>query len=986
MHRIEQFRPPPTPPPTHTACCVAPVDFAIVSHNTRTTFSGLRNRNFNITSKYASLRRLLQKHDITCLQETHGQADLTDAIRHNFPDHTFITNFGPDEVTGGTAIAIRSTFLHYFTHYTHHIMAEGRIHVVTLHHPVYALTVANIHLAPSWLLHETKAHLRRLRTYLDTLTYHHKIITGDFNFSVTGEGIYHVASDTVTYDSTGMCAFFHSLFSDHTDLHSHNPTRRELTADGKLEATSRIDRLYTNLPPPVLFDLKPCCNTLWHIFQHTNVSDHLPLHCHFPRAPPTASTTTAHPLWVYKHPSYPRHLERLIKEMPEWDTGDLTARFRHIHLAFDLAAQEVKRSTRHREATTIDERIAVCLTAYRTAARQDTRTIDICLHRCPALKPFFHHHQLEYPQALHQLTASLVRTTYEERQQQQQEFLATLDEEDERRVKQPNSNFGEWAQRFSLKGHRVGLRNLCGLDGSPLPDPQDQATAFIAHWQPRFQEKPIHRAALRHFRTHVQRLPDHMREYQDYMPTFAMFVDHIRQLKDTAPGPDGIPYAAWRYAPEEVLHQLYFIITEILEGEPLPEKFNHAIFALLPKGLDGVIGRWVDRAPNKVRTLSLSNTEKKLVSGALYPALQEVANTVCLEYQTGMKSRVMLDNVLLIDTYARATTHFCLHHPAILTCDFAAASPSLAWHYLRWIWRVMELPLEVRFFLQSLYQDVYHQVRLHGRLYEGFPITTGIVQGDPLSSVIFVIALDPFLRLVVTRIPRSPRHPCTTHVGYMDDLAFTLSEVEVELPVLLRLYALFEQVSHLCLNLDKCVFVPLWVTSLAEAQDWLYTHVAAARGFQVSGTAKLPGIWIGPQTHGRNWDDPMNKLEHRVHLIHTWDLGLSATVERYNSLAFSCLQHVAQLSHPPPEILRRESRVHQLLPRAPCNAFTTGFLGSLKDLGLRASMDTLASTHPAAKYRYAHLTSKVYHELVTYVEQLHQWRQPVWETVCLLRP
>ena len=77
----------------------------------------------------------------------------------------------------------------------------------------------------------------------------------------------------------------------------------------------------------------------------------------------------------------------------------------------------------------------------------------------------------------------------------------------------------------------------------------------------------------------------------------------------------------------------------------------------------------------------------------------------------------------------------------------------------------MGLPVQVSYVLFTIYLDVYHHIRLIGVLYDGFSISTGIAQGGPLSTILFVVVLNPFLRMVVTKIPRNPRHPVTTQVG-----------------------------------------------------------------------------------------------------------------------------------------------------------------------------------------------------------------------------
>ena len=48
--------------------------------------------------------------------------------------------------------------------------------------------------------------------------------------------------------------------------------------------------------------------------------------------------------------------------------------------------------------------------------------------------------------------------------------------------------------------------------------------------------------------------------------------------------------------------------------------------------------------------------------------------------------------------------------------------------------------------IRSLYHDCRVYIVFANRQFEGFVIRSGIKQGCPLSALLFVIALDPFLR------------------------------------------------------------------------------------------------------------------------------------------------------------------------------------------------------------------------------------------------
>eukprot|EP00972_Heterocapsa_arctica_P070911 10477280-Heterocapsa_arctica.AAC.1 len=71
--------------------------------------------------------------------------------------------------------------------------------------------------------------------------------------------------------------------------------------------------------------------------------------------------------------------------------------------------------------------------------------------------------------------------------------------------------------------------------------------------------------------------------------TWALTVEHvekaIRYSNDSSPGPDGIPYTAWRVLIKTSKHIIFDVSREIeLEGpsSPLPDDFNWSFLCCLP--------------------------------------------------------------------------------------------------------------------------------------------------------------------------------------------------------------------------------------------------------------------------------------------------------------------------------------------------------------------------------------------------------------------
>ena len=80
--------------------------------------------------------------------------------------------------------------------------------------------------------------------------------------------------------------------------------------------------------------------------------------------------------------------------------------------------------------------------------------------------------------------------------------------------------------------------------------------------------------------------------------------------------------------------------------------------------------------------------------------------------------------------------------------DFCAAFPSVAHELILTICKAMGLPEGLQNYLKFLYEDnqcIYKGGETDKVLYR---IDSGIIQGCPLSGSIFVMTVDPFLRLL----------------------------------------------------------------------------------------------------------------------------------------------------------------------------------------------------------------------------------------------
>ena len=84
---------------------------------------------------------------------------------------------------------------------------------------------------------------------------------------------------------------------------------------------------------------------------------------------------------------------------------------------------------------------------------------------------------------------------------------------------------------------------------------------------------------------------------------------------------------------------------------------------------------------------------------------------------------------------------------AILLLDFKAAFPSLSHDHLHTVLEALGVPDNILAMVKNLYCDHRCNV-LFGEPFPGFDIGAGIVQGCPLSPLLFALVIDIVLRRI----------------------------------------------------------------------------------------------------------------------------------------------------------------------------------------------------------------------------------------------
>uniref|UniRef100_A0A8D9B1A7 Craniofacial development protein 2 n=1 Tax=Cacopsylla melanoneura TaxID=428564 RepID=A0A8D9B1A7_9HEMI len=229
-------------------------------------------------------------------------------------------------------------------------------------------------------------------------------------------------------------------------------------------------------------------------------------------------------------------------------------------------------------------------------------------------------------------------------------------------------------------------------------------------------------------------------EEGDEIPSIDEVRKALERMKNNrAPGEDGIVAELLKYGGEPVIIALTDIIEEVWTTERMPTSWSNGIICPIHK--KGDIGRC-----GNYRGITLLDTAYKALTTIINNRIKEKSNAKIGEYQCGFReARGTTDQLFVV----RQITEKCLEYDIdlyILFIDFKQAFDSVRRCTLIEAMKDLEIsPKLINLTIMTM-ENSKAQVKINNNLSEPFEITTGVKQGDGLSTTLFIIALHKAIK------------------------------------------------------------------------------------------------------------------------------------------------------------------------------------------------------------------------------------------------
>lgn len=278
---------------------------------------------------------------------------------------------------------------------------------------------------------------------------------------------------------------------------------------------------------------------------------------------------------------------------------------------------------------------------------------------------------------------------------------------------------------------------------------------------------------------------------------------------DRAPGPDGFIGVFYHKAWPIIKHDIMAALLKLFVGDDRGfGKLNKAHMVLIPKKTDATeVGDY--------RPISLPHSFSKLFSKMLANrARKRMPEIVSISQSAFIKGRNIHDNYLLVRQVARkinATKQLCL----FLKLDISRAFDSLSWSFLFEVLRARGFGNRWLKWIASILGTASTKIIVNG--VPGRPIfhAKSLRQGDPVSPLLFVIAMDA-LTTLVCRAEEEGVLSSFRGISsmqrlsiYADDVALFIKPSEQDLLCVREMLHVFGVASGLRINYAKPAAIPI---------------------------------------------------------------------------------------------------------------------------------------------------------------------------------
>ena len=303
--------------------------------------------------------------------------------------------------------------------------------------------------------------------------------------------------------------------------------------------------------------------------------------------------------------------------------------------------------------------------------------------------------------------------------------------------------------------------------------------------------------------------------------TTANIKEAIARVKGhTAPGRDGIPiepYQSCAAYDDKIAEHLKELYERILEKGEMPDNMKEAVTTMVYKGEPKPRNQ-----PANYRPVTVTATEYRILATCLAQKLAENIHKIIGDSQIGFQiKRDIGENIDLMEEILRYTNGEASEKGgAIAILDNAHAFDYVAWPFMFDALDAFGLPRCFIAMIRAMTSGISTRLKINDTVGEKINQTSGVRQGCPCSSLLFLIVMEVLLTMIREdpnihgiEIPNAEGNDAdgnrieVCERSLADDLAVYMSDLENSIPALRKVLARFQDMSGQRVRIEKSAIV-----------------------------------------------------------------------------------------------------------------------------------------------------------------------------------
>ena len=367
--------------------------------------------------------------------------------------------------------------------------------------------------------------------------------------------------------------------------------------------------------------------------------------------------------------------------------------------------------------------------------------------------------------------------------------------------------------------------------------------------------------------------------------------------KNKSPGNDGLPMEFYIIFWQKISDLFLDSLNEGLTEGELSNSQRQTLIRLIGK-------KDKDKTELKFwRPLNLINVDVKIFTKLLALRILPILNYIIHPNQSAyVKGRFIGEGIKTIDGMINYIRENKLD-AYVLAIDFEKAFDSIEWPF---IWEALKsygFPDTYINFIKTVYSNIETCVINGGKTSTFFKVTRGARQGDPLSALIFILALE----LLLIKI-RKNKDIKGIKIGdeeiklssYADDLTNFLSDAQ-SVTALFTELNVFSRYSGLRCNNDK-----------TEAMKLGASNMNHGNGIKMVDCMKITGVYFSfdiTKQITKNYEDVLVKIEKTLNLWKQRGISLIGRIQIVKTYAFSQIRFKTNFVPPPQDFITQFNKI-----------------------------------------------------------------------------